>query len=33
MRYGDVQEITECIEQHHGQVAAVIIECLHGAIR
>ncbi|RFU29300.1 hypothetical protein B7463_g7028, partial [Scytalidium lignicola] len=32
MRYGNIQEFRDCIEKHHEQTAAVIMECLHGAL-
>jgi len=33
MRYGNVQDIADCLEEHHDRVAAVIIECLHGTMK
>jgi ornithine--oxo-acid transaminase len=33
MRYGNIQDFEECIIEHHSRVAAVIIECLHGALK
>ncbi|RDL32479.1 uncharacterized protein BP5553_08935 [Venustampulla echinocandica] len=33
LRYGNIQDIEECLSEHHGRVAAVIMECLHGAIK
>jgi hypothetical protein len=33
MRYGNVQDMEECLAEHHERVAAVIMECLHGALK
>jgi glutamate-1-semialdehyde aminotransferase len=33
MRYGNVPDMEECLAEHHGRVAAVIMECLHGALK
>jgi hypothetical protein len=33
MRYGNVQDMKECLAEHHGRVAAVIMESLHGALK
>jgi ornithine--oxo-acid transaminase len=33
MRYGNIQDIEECLAEHHRRVAAVIMECLHGALK
>lgn len=32
MGYGDIQAMEECLAEHHERVAAVIMECLHGAV-
>ncbi|KAH7321708.1 pyridoxal phosphate-dependent transferase [Rhexocercosporidium sp. MPI-PUGE-AT-0058] len=31
MRYCQIQDMEECLAEHHEKVSAVIMECLHGA--
>ena len=33
MRYESVPDMEECLAEHHERVAAVIMECLHGALK
>ena len=33
MRYCQIEDMEECLAEHHESVAAVIMECLHGAIK
>jgi hypothetical protein len=33
MGYCDIKAIEECLAEHHERIAAVIMECLHGAVK
>ena len=33
MAYCDIKAMEECLAEHHGRVSAVIMECLHGAVK
>jgi len=33
MGYCDIKAVEECLAEHHERVAAVIMECLHGAVK
>lgn len=30
LRYGHIEDMEECLAEHHGNVAAIIMECIHG---
>lgn len=32
LRYGHIEDMETCLAEHHGRVAAVIIEALHGKL-
>lgn len=30
LRYGHIEDMEDCLGEHHGDVAAIIMECIHG---